>query len=51
MAGAGSVYQGRFKYGLFTTGEEFLTFARYMERNALGEKLVRQLENWRWSSL
>ena len=50
-AGTGSVYQGRFKSFPVQTDEHFLTVARYVERNALRAKLVKQAENWRWSSL
>lgn len=49
--GTGSVYQGRFKSFPVQTDEHFLTVARYVERNALRAKLVKQAENWRWSSL
>jgi len=45
------VYQGRFKSFPVQTDEHFLTVARYVERNALRAKLVKQAENWRWSSL
>lgn len=50
-AGTGPVYQGRFKSFPVKMDEHFLTVARYVERNALRAKLVRQAENWRWSSL
>jgi putative transposase len=49
--GTGPVYQGRFKSFPVQTDEHFLTLARYVERNALRAKLVKQAENWRWSSL
>jgi REP element-mobilizing transposase RayT len=42
---------GRFKSFPVQTDEHFLTVARYVERNALWAKLVKQAENWRWSSL
>ena len=50
-AGTGPVYQGRFRSFPVQTDEHFLTVARYVERNALRAKLVRQAENWRWCSL
>jgi putative transposase len=50
-AGTGPVYQGRFRSFPVQTDAHFLTVARYVERNALRAKLVRQAENWRWSSL
>lgn len=50
-AGTGPVYQGRFKSFPIQADEHFLTIARYVERNALRAKLVRQAENWQWSSL
>jgi len=50
-SGTGPVYQGRFKSFPVQTDEHFLTVARYVERNALRAKLVRQAENWQWSSL
>lgn len=50
-AGTGPVYQGRFKSFPVQTDEHFLAVARYVECNALRAKLVRQAENWRWSSL
>lgn len=50
-AGTGPVYQGRFKSFPVQTNEHFLTVARYVERNPLRAKLVKQAENWQWSSL
>lgn len=50
-AGTGPVYQGRFKSFPVQTDEHFLTVARYIERNALRANLVRQAEDWQWSSL
>ena len=50
-AGTGPVYQGRFKSFPIQSDEHFLAVARYVERNALRAKLVKQAENWRWSSL
>jgi putative transposase len=50
-AGTGHLYQGRFKSFPVQSDEHFLTVGRYVERNALGAKLVRRAEDWRWSSL
>src|SRR6187549_1430113 len=50
-AGTGPVYQGRFKSFPVQTDEHFLAVARYLERNAIRAKLVKQAENWPWSSL
>ncbi len=50
-AGLGPVYQGRFKSFPVQTDEHLLTVARYVERNPVRARLVRQAENWRWSSL
>jgi putative transposase len=50
-AGTGPLYQGRFKsFPIQATGH-FLTVCRYIERNALRAHLVKQAEDWRWSSL
>ncbi len=50
-SGHGHVYQGRFKSFPIQADEHFLTVCRYVERNALRAKLVRQSEKWRWGSL
>lgn len=50
-AGTGPIYQGRFKSFPVQTDAHFLMVARYIERNALRAKLVRQAETWQWSSL
>lgn len=50
-AGTGPVYQGRFKSFPIQADEHFLTVARYVERNALRARMVKQAENWQWSSL
>ena len=50
-AGAGHVYQGRFKSFPVQDDEHFFTVCRYVERNALRAGLVRRAENWRWGSL
>jgi putative transposase len=41
----GPVYQGRFRSFPVQTDDHFLTVARYVERNALRAKLLRQAEN------
>lgn len=50
-AGAGHLYQGRFKSFPVQADEHFLTVCRYVERNALRAGLVLRAEEWRWSSL
>lgn len=50
-AGTGPVYQGRFKSFPIQRDEHFLTVCRYVERNALRAKLVKQAEAWQWCSL
>ena len=49
--GSGHVYQGRFKSFPVQDDEHFLTVCRYVERNPLRANLVRNAQNWRWSSL
>ena len=48
---SGHVWQGRFKALPIQEDEHLLTVMRYIERNALRANLVRQAEDWRWSSL
>jgi putative transposase len=50
-AGAGHVYQGRFKSFPVQDDEHFLTVCRYVERNPLRANLTKRAEDWRWSSL
>lgn len=50
-AGAGHLYQGRFKSFPVQANDHFLTVCRYVERNALRAGLVIRAEDWRWSSL
>jgi len=50
-SGTGPLYQGRFKSFPVQSDEHLLTVCRYVERNALRAKLVKQGEAWRWSSL
>lgn len=49
--GEGHVYQGRFKSFPVETNDYFYQVARYVERNALRANLVKQAEDWQWSSL
>ena len=48
---SGHVWQGRFKAFPIQADEHLLTVLRYVERNALRAKLVRQAQRWLWSSL
>ena len=50
-AGAGHLYQGRFKSFPVQADNHFLMVCRYVERNALRAGLVVRAEEWRWSSL
>src|SRR5688500_5088080 len=50
-AGAGHVYQGRFKSFPVQDDDHFYTVARYVERNAVRANLVRRAALWPWSSL
>jgi len=50
-AGAGPVYQGRFKSFPIQRDEHFATVCRYVERNPLRARLVKRAEHWQWSSL
>jgi putative transposase len=49
--GYGSVYQGRYKSFAVQDDSHFLTLVRYVEGNPLREKMVKQAQKWRWSSL
>lgn len=49
--GMGHVYQGRYKSFPVQTDEHFLAVVRYVERNALRARRVKQAEDWRFSSL
>jgi len=49
--GTGHLYQGRFKSFPVQEDEPFLSVCRYVERNAVRAGLVRQADQWRWSSL
>lgn len=50
-AGAGHLYQRRFKSFPVQADEHCLSVCRYVERNALRAQLVPRAEAWRWSSL
>lgn len=50
-AGAGHIYQGRFKSFVVQHDAHFLAVSRYVEANALSGKLVQRAEDWRWGSL
>lgn len=49
--GFGHLYQGRFKSFPVQSGPSLLAVCRYVERNALTAGLVKNAEDWRWSSL
>ncbi len=49
--GYGHLYQGRYKAFPIQKDEHFLQVLRYVERNAKRAALVKQAENWQWSSL
>ncbi len=49
--GHGHLYQGRFKSFPIEQDEHLLTVLRYVERNPLRAKLVRNAQKWRWGSL
>ena len=46
----GHVFQGRFKAILFEKDSYLLELARYVVLNPLRARMVRQVENWPWSS-
>jgi putative transposase len=48
--GSGSLYQGRYKSFLIQQDQHLLTVIRYVERNPLRAKLVKKLQNWKYSS-
>jgi putative transposase len=49
--GSGHVWQGRFKAFPIEQDQHLMTVLRYVERNPLRAKMVRQAEAWAWSSL
>lgn len=48
--GTGHLYQGRYKSLLVQNDTHLLGLIRYVERNPLRAKLVKNLDNWRFSS-
>ncbi len=48
--GSGSLYQGRYKSFLIQQDQHLLTVIRYVERNPLRAKLVKNIQNWKYSS-
>ena len=48
--GSGHLYQGRYKSFFVETDQYLLTLIKYVERNPVRAKLVRQCENWQWGS-
>jgi len=48
--GGGSLYQGRYKSFIVDADSYLLTLIKYIERNPVRAKLVRQCENWQWGS-
>lgn len=49
--GYGHLYQGRYKSFPVQKDEHFLQLVRYVERNAKRAGLVKQAQEWPWSSL
>jgi len=50
-AGAGHVYQGRFRSTVVDSDVRYARTLRYVEANPLRARLVRRAEDWPWSSL
>ncbi len=50
VIGQGHLYQSRFKSDPVLNDTHFLNLVRYVERNALSADLVKNAENWQWSS-
>ncbi len=50
-AGAGPIYQGRFKSFVVQSDLHCLTVCRYVEQNPLRAGLVRRAQDWQWGSL
>jgi putative transposase len=48
--GTGHLYQGRYKSFLIEKDDHLLSVVRYIERNPLRAKLVKKLDNWKYSS-
>lgn len=49
--GMGSVYQGRYKSFPVQDDAHFSTLMRYVQRNPVKAGLVKQVQDWKWSSL
>jgi putative transposase len=49
--GTGHVYQGRYKSFATESDQHLLNVGRYIERNAVRAGLVKQAEQWRFSSI
>jgi putative transposase len=49
--GTGHLYQGRYKSFLIEKDEHLKTVIRYVERNPLRAKLVKDINNWKYASL
>lgn len=49
--GSGHIFQGRYKSFLIQDDEHLLTVMRYVERNPLRAKLVKDVSTWKYSSL
>jgi putative transposase len=50
-SGEGHLYQGRYKSFLVQEDGHLLTLMRYVQSNPLRAKMVRQAQDWPWSSL
>ena len=48
--GQGHLYQGRYKSFICQDDAHFLSLVRYVERNARKANLVKEAEDWKWSS-
>jgi len=48
--GQGHLYQGRYKSFICEDDDHFLMLVRYVERNAKKANLVKNAEDWKWSS-
>jgi len=48
--GSGHLYQGRYKSFIIQPENYFLQACRYVERNPLRAKLIKNIYNWKWSS-
>ncbi len=49
-SGTGHLYQGRFKSFPVEGDEHLLAVMRYVERNPLRARLVKQAEDWKWGT-